>query len=257
MKVTFKDTSATQYDANADLIELNLNLKKSDSGQTMSLGKMYLGDRYSAAFLQLKFRKCAHVIICDKEIYSLGREEDITYLNIDPSDDIPENWTKAYDFIENVINSGNNITILCQSGNTKSAVIVAYYIMRRLLINPFAAVEKLKGIRSKIRISPSLNALLSREAKKLGLLSASSSGLKQGETGWKSRTMGVVFVSIVILFFGVLYFTLDSLTEKNVVSPHSRGMSSHNNPKTKASTTNEGSKQRSKSRRKPGTRSNR
>ena len=250
MKVTFTDTSATQYDANADLI--HLNVKASDSGQ--SLGKIYLGDRYSAAFLQLKFRKCTHALICDKEIYSLGREEDITYLNIDPSDDIPENWSKAYDFIENVVNSGKNITILCQSGNAKSAVIVAYYIMRRLLINPFAAVEKLKGFRSKIRISPSLNALLSREAKKLGLglLSASSSGLKQGDSsGWKSRTMGIVFVSIIILFFGVLYFALDSVTKNNPASNGSTFPKTGSKGRTATSPSTTGTpKQKSKARRK-------
>lgn len=246
MKVTFTDTSATQYDANADLIDLKL--KSSTAG---SLGKLYLGDRYSAAFLQLKFRKCTHAIICDKEIYSLGREEDITYLNIDPSDDIPENWTKAYDFIDDAVNGGKNITVLCQSGNAKSAVIVAYYIMKRLSVSPFAAVDKLKEFRSKIRISPSLNALLSREAKKLGLLAASSSGLKQGESGNKSRIMGIIFVSVIVLFFAILYFALDSATKSNIGAP---GVGPGVPPRSKPTATpTTGSRRSSKPRRKSST----
>lgn len=243
MKVTFKDTSATQYDANADLVDF----KALGLSSSAPLGKLYVGDRYSAAFLQLKFRKCKHVIICDKEIFSLGREEDITYLNIDPSDDIPENWSKVYDFIEKAIINSNNITILCQSGNAKSAVIVAYYIMRRLSISPFAAVEKLKGFRSQVRISPSLNALLSREAKKLGLLSTSIPGQKEGGSGMKSRTMGIIFVSVVVLFFAVLYFALDSASKTSVI-PSRAG------PPTTRTTTRPttGSKHSSKSRRKSG-----
>ena len=36
---------------------------------------------------KLKFRKCSYVVNCDREIHSLSREEDVNYLNIDPSNE--------------------------------------------------------------------------------------------------------------------------------------------------------------------------
>ena len=147
------------------------------------------------------------MINCDKEIHSLSREEDVTYLNLDPSDITSESLQNAFDFIETAINSNKNVTVLCQSGNFKSATIIAYYLMRKCQISPFKSVDLVKQIRPKTRLNATLNALLSREAKRYGLLKATDSGSSS-----KMNT-GIYFVIVVVAFFGLLYFSLNMLTK--------------------------------------------
>ena len=228
MKVTYRDTSATQYDANADWIKLKGN---------ESLGKLYLGDRYSGTFLQLKHRECRVVVNCCKEIHSLSREEDVTYLNIDPANESTEELEKAYDFIENAINKGKNITVLCQSGSGKSAAVVSYYIMRKYLMNPFDAIEYIKTYHTKIRINPTIHSFICREAKKLGLMITSNDASKKSVYGW-SRS-GLYFILFGSLFFGLVYFGLVFLTSKPSPSSYAaksstRNREQHQMPKSKS-----------------------
>lgn len=201
MKVTYRDTSATQYDVNADWIKLKGN---------ESLGKLYLGDRYSGSFLQLKHRECKVVINCDKEIHSLSREEDVTYLNIDPANENTEELEKAYDFIENTINKGKNITVLCQSGSGKSAAVISYYVMRKYLINPFDAIEYIKTYHAKVRINPTIHSFICREAKKLGLMITNNDASKK--SAYSLSRSALYFILFGSLFFGALYFGLVFLT---------------------------------------------
>jgi hypothetical protein len=70
LKVTFIDNASKQYDANASLI-------------VTDGGKLYLGDRSSASFLQLKSRSCKSVVNADKSTHGLSKEDDVNYLNID------------------------------------------------------------------------------------------------------------------------------------------------------------------------------
>lgn len=203
MKVTFTDTSATQYDTNADLIDLSKYLPQKQSG------KLYLGDRFAGTYLQIKHRQCTHIINCDKEIHSTSREENITYLNIDPTNENLSDYDKAYDFIERALNSGKTILVLCQTGNGKSAGIIVYYIMKKLSKNPFESIDILKKIRSKIRIPTIVSNFITREAKRLGLLTIPTKGNKHNYTGYY-----ILFG--VSVFFVVLYFILDMLTVKKV-----------------------------------------
>ena len=224
MKVTFRDTSATQYDANADLIILKGN-------NNDGIGKLYLGDRYSGSFLQLKHRQCKFVISCDKEIHSLSREEDVNYLNIDPANENFEDLEKAYDFIENTINKGKNVTVLCQTGYGKSAAVVVYYVMRKYSLNPFEAIEYVKKYHQKVRINPTITSFICREAKKLGLMITSD----QKKPGRNWSRSGLYFILFAAIFFGLIYFGLVLLTPASN-STSSTKTSTRANPKVKSNT---------------------
>jgi hypothetical protein len=78
MKVTFTDNSETQYDDSADRI-------KYKGGK--DTGKLYLGDRDSAAFLQLKYRECTSVVNCCVDTHGLAQDAKVKYCKCDPDED--------------------------------------------------------------------------------------------------------------------------------------------------------------------------
>jgi protein-tyrosine phosphatase len=208
MQVTFKDTSATQYDSNAFVVELAANPK--------NYGKLYLGDRYSGSFLQLKHRNCYHVINCDKEIHSLSREEDVTYLNIDPVEENSEALEDSFRFLETHLSNGKTITVLCQSGVNKSAAVLVYYIMRRERLTPFEATDYLKTFKQKVRLSAAIQTFLCREAKKLGLLKTSDKK-PPSVRGF----FGYYFLAFLVIFFALVYFSLNALIQLKTPAPTS------------------------------------
>eukprot|EP01032_Pedospumella_encystans_P019148 gene19148-21782_t len=91
-KVEFFDNSAFQYDANA-----------SEISYTGSGGKLYLGDRFSAAFVQLQYRDCQTVVSCCEDMHGFAKEENVTYLRIDPDYDEDRHFEDSCQFIQNAL----------------------------------------------------------------------------------------------------------------------------------------------------------
>lgn len=177
------------------------------------------------------------MVNCDKEIHSLSREEDITYLNIDPALQASTDLEQAFDFIETAINKGKNVTVLCQSGNSKSATVIAYYIMRKLLLNPFKSIDLLKSKHARIRINNELNSLICREAKKLGLMAVPTSN-----TSKYPAMSGIYFAVIIISFFVILYLSLSMMTQSPAKSTSSSASYTSKPSSSSARTTKKRSK---------------
>lgn len=202
LKVTYIDSSATQYDDNADLINIDFKEKGEND---LKIGKLYLGDRHSASFLQLRSRKCKRVVNCDKEIHGLSREEDVKYLNLDLTNKKASDFDDAFDFINANLRNGKNVTVLCGSGNSKAAAIVVYYIMRKKLITQLQSVETVKSFRNKIRIRPELTTMILKEEKKLLPLIQAK----------RTSNSNIIYIIIgVLIFFGLLFGGIYAVTGK-------------------------------------------
>ena len=79
LKVEFIDNSSSQYDDNA------CRIKYAESGS--GGGKLYLGDRFAASYVQLKARNCKTVVNCCQDMHGFAKEVDVNYLKIDPDDE--------------------------------------------------------------------------------------------------------------------------------------------------------------------------
>ena len=123
LKVTFTDSSATQYESSATVIPFCAASDK-------SIGKLYLGDRDSAAFLQLRWRNCSHVVNCQQDMHGLSREQNVTYCNVDP-DVSSKAYEESFQFIDKSLKEGKNVTVLCQTGTARSAALVLYFLMKK------------------------------------------------------------------------------------------------------------------------------
>jgi hypothetical protein len=157
LKVEFVDNSATQYDENAVRIKLGLG---------KSSGKLYLGDRHSGSYVQLKFRECNRVVNCSSEMHAFAKEPDVKYLKMDPNNEEDNNLGDAFDFIENELVKNHNVVVQCENGLNKSAATMVYYVMRKkslTLADSYRLIYKLRTI----KISPSLMQILMGEEKKL------------------------------------------------------------------------------------------
>lgn len=156
--MTFTDTSANQYDASADEIKLS-------SGS--AFGKLYIGDRDSASFLQLRSRKCLTVVNCAADMHGLSGEKDVKYLNIDPEE--VDCFEDSFNFIKKALSKGKNVVVHCQNGLGKSAVIVIYFLMRIMSFTLADSHKLLKQSRKnfKLNIKPELVEKLIAEEKKL------------------------------------------------------------------------------------------
>ena len=78
MKIDFIDNSAQQYDGSA----MEVKIPGNRGG-----GKLYLGDRWSAALLQLRARSCTRVVCCSQFLHKGSDEKSVKYLKIDPERD--------------------------------------------------------------------------------------------------------------------------------------------------------------------------
>ena len=214
MKITFTDTSANQYDASADEVKLS-------SGT--AFGKLYIGDRDSASFLQLRARKCLTVVNCAADMHGLSGEKDVKYLNIDPENS--DCFEESFNFIKRALSKGRNVVVHGQNGLGKSAAIVVYFVMRILSSTLADSHKLLKQSRKnfKLNIKPELVVKLIAEEKKLrGDNSICLDGRKivyldsccSRKSGPRSTGFPVVPCVVLVGFIAVLYGALVLATGK-------------------------------------------
>lgn len=158
LKVEFVDTSASQYEENASRIDVPNKKAKN--------GKLYLGDRFSATYLQLKHRSCSTVVNCSSSIISLSREPNVKYLNIDIEENI-SSLGKSADFIENELNQKHNVVVHCETGNGKSAAVLMYYFMAKHSMCLGDSYDLVKLNRPSVKPSPTLMELLIQQEMKI------------------------------------------------------------------------------------------
>lgn len=145
-----------------------------------SYGKIYIGDKDSAAFLQLRSRNCTSVVNCQSNMPLVSKEKDVKYLNCDP--ELTSNsFEAAFDFIDRTIAGGENITVLCQTGLGSSAAVVIYYLMRKMQCSLAESHKLLTDARKNktLNIKPVyVNALIAHERKLFGRVTVALSGRK-------------------------------------------------------------------------------
>lgn len=214
MKVTYTDTSANQYDASADEIKLS-------SGS--AFGKLFIGDRDSASFLQLRSRKCLTVVNCAADMHGLSGEKDVKYLNIDPEEG--DCFEDSFNFIKKALSKGKNVVVHCQNGLGKSAVIVIYFLMRIMSFTLADSHKLLKQSRKnfKLNIRPELVEKLIAEEKKLrGNNSICLNGRKivyldssrSRKSGASATGFPIIPCVVLVGFIAVLYGALVFATGK-------------------------------------------
>jgi len=239
LKVTFVDNSASQYNGSADEVE--------QQGPLAALnwkGRLYIGDRDSASFLQLKHRKVTHVINCEKDIHGVSKEEGVKYLKIDPEADDGKCFELSYLFLERELSEKSSVALVhCHSGNGRSCGIMIYYLMRKLNISLANAHRALRRFRTKIQPRGSLITLLLKEEKRMRSIESvalnkrreivyidggdtlfDGLGSKTGASGGSSQkgakksggAMWAVFLVTVI--FIILYVGLDVLIKSNATT---------------------------------------
>lgn len=151
LKVEFFDNSAFQYDANASEIEYD------NPG-----GKLFLGDKFSAAFVQLHHRNCSTVVSCCQDMHGFAKEDNVSYLKIDPDYDENTHFEEAYEFIVEALTGVNprNVVVFCDSGNVKSAMILCYFLMVNESISLCEAYGRIRSNRPSVKIFPRLMKIL-------------------------------------------------------------------------------------------------
>eukprot|EP01036_Dinobryon_divergens_P036170 gene36170-47027_t len=221
LKVEFIDNSSSQYDEYADRIKFSLKTRT----DKRKLGKLFIGDRYSASFLQLEWRKCKSVVNCCKEIHGLSRETDVQYLKLDPEEDEgDDSFQKSFPFIDASLEKGNNVLVHCESGLNQSAAIAIYYIMKKKDINLADSYKIVKEQRKKaIKIRPALTQKLIKAEKFLrGSISIMLDGRKViflDAIGKRSSGSGTSYVPYytafaVAAFFAVIFLGIYLATGK-------------------------------------------
>ena len=166
LKVEFIDNADSQYDANASQITYsNEN------------GKLFLGDRYAASYVQLKYRECDTVVNCCQDMHGFAKEENVEYLKIDPDDEDNTHFEESFGFIESALTLGKNVVIHCENGSCKSAVITIYFIMVRNAVTLWESYSLVRSNRTGVKIPPRLMRLLiEAEIKLRGLTSVAIEG---------------------------------------------------------------------------------
>lgn len=151
LRVEFFDNSAFQYDSNASEIVY-------DSPG----GKLFLGDKFSAAFVQLQHRHCTTVVSCCMDMHGYAKEEDVTYLRIDPDYDENTHFEESCEFILQALtgDAPQNVVVFCESGNVKSAMITCYFLMVNDSISLCEAYTRIRSHRPSVKIFPRLMKVL-------------------------------------------------------------------------------------------------
>jgi hypothetical protein len=138
LKIEFTAADGSQYDDNAALVNY---------GGGTDGGKLWIGDRFSASYVQLKARKCKTVCVCDEDMYGFAKEAEVTYQKIDPSDD-QDHFQESFDFIERHLAKKRSIIVHDEAGVGKAAVIIIYFLMiksKKSLGEAYKYVGKLRG----------------------------------------------------------------------------------------------------------------
>lgn len=219
LKVEFIDNAASQYDEYADRI------KFLGKGAKPKMGKLFLGDRNAASYLQLKFRECKAVVNCCSETHGLARETDVKYLKIDPDDeDGVDYFQKSFDFIDGELSQKRNILVHCGNGFNKSAMIVIYYVMRRCEVSLAEAYEIVKSSRKKaLKIRPALmQELIKAEKTVRGSISLMMDGRriivldsKVGKVSGEGNSISIITIlTFIALFFALIFAVLFAATGK-------------------------------------------
>jgi hypothetical protein len=159
LKVEFIDNSATQYDANASLIDYGT--------AAAGNGQLYLGDRFSCSMVQLIARNCKTVVSCCVDMHGFAKEAAVNYLKIDPSDEDNDHFDEAFDFIDANLCRNKNVVVFCESGLSKSAAILCYFLMKKRSIPLGESYTILQKSRGGLRLPPSLVKLLMQAEKRL------------------------------------------------------------------------------------------
>ena len=228
LKVTFTDSSATQYESSAKLIPFT------KGSADKSIGKLYLGDRDSAAFLQLRWRNCSHVVNCQQDMHGLSKEQEVVYCNVDP-DVSSKAYEESFQFIDKSLTAGQNVTVLCQTGTVRSAALVLYFLMKKTdtsLANCHELLtEILKKMKKELNLKPDLikqlmvlekilrkTASISLDGRKVVYLNGSfnffnnfrnsnSNGSSKGNGGFPFVALAVFGGSITLLYGILLWMT--------------------------------------------------
>lgn len=220
LKVEFIDNSESQYDEHASRI------KYGEKG-----GKLYIGDRFAASYVQLSWRECSTVVSCDQDMHGFCKESNVDYLKIDPDDEGNNHFDEAYKFLDKKLSEKKNVVVHCETGFGKSAVIVAYFLMKKMNISLAESYRILQDRRGGIRMPPRLvKMLMNAELRSTGKLSirldgkfvktldgGSLDGTKQPASNKKTQhnpNAGLYLGIGLVVFFAVLYAGLVAITGK-------------------------------------------
>lgn len=221
LKVEFIDNSESQYDEHA------ARIKYGEKG-----GKLYIGDRFAASYVQLKWRDCKTVISCDRDLHGFSKESDVNYLKIDPDDENNNHFEETYQFLDKNLAQKKNVVVHCETGLGKSAVILCYFLMKKMNISLAESYRILQDKRGGIRMPPRLvKMLMAVEVKARGICTISldgkfiktldGGGLNFGKSSGSSKKNGKqnpntgMYVGIgLVVFFAILYGGLVALTGK-------------------------------------------
>lgn len=219
LKVEFIDNSESQYDEHASRI------KYGEKG-----GKLYLGDRFASSYVQLTWRECKTVVSCDQDMHGFCKEVDVEYLKIDPDDEGNNHLEEAYNFLNKKLSEKKNVVVNCETGFGKSAVIVAYFLMKKMNISLAESYRILQDRRGGIKMPPRLvKMLMNAELRSRGSLTLRLEGAfvktTDGLDGSKPSSAtkgkknqnpnGGLYLGIgLVVFFAILYAGLVAITGK-------------------------------------------
>lgn len=219
LKVEFIDNSESQYDEHASRI------KYGAKG-----GKLYLGDRFASSYVQLNWRECKTVVSCDQDMHGFCKEADVEYLKIDPDDEGNNHLEEAYNFLDKKLCEKKNVVVNCETGFGKSAVIVAYFLMKKMNISLAESYRILQDRRGGIRMPPRLvKVLMNAELRSRGSLTLRLDGAfvkttdgldgskpSSATKGKKNQNQnGGLYLGIgLVVFFAILYAGLVAVTGK-------------------------------------------
>lgn len=161
LKVEFIDNASSQYDESAARIKITKN-----PNATKKAGRLYLGDRNSASYIQLKFRNVKTVVTCSREMHGFCKEPEVKYLKIDPEDVGNTHFDEAFNFMEIELGQGRNVVVHCENGLNKSAAVVAYYVMKKESLSLAASLRRVDKART-VKIAPQIVRMLMEAEKRL------------------------------------------------------------------------------------------
>ena len=209
LKVEFIDNSSSQYDENAARIRLNpLPSSSEDSKKqnTTKQGRLYVGDKDSLSFVQIKARSIKAVLCCNSDLAGFCREDKVDYMKIDAEHySLPSSSsggpslskkvregneqlvTNLTQFVDKHLRQGHHVLVCCESGYRSSILFTAAFLMKTYSYSLEDCLDQIEGARGKNKFTLSqCKIALDIEKKVLGkqsmkidgkvLISLSSSG---------------------------------------------------------------------------------